>query len=333
MRHFVIAGILVIAATALLIVGLDASNLMPVPASTQASEIDGMWRLQEIAMSFLFSLIVVPIVYSLVVFRRRKGDTEDAEHIEGNTRLEIAWSVLPLIAVVAFSVLGAGNLANTLRPSADAMVVKVTAFQWAWKFDYPEYGFSSTEMYIPVNQAINLKMESSDVIHSFWVPEFRVKQDVVPGRVTELRFTPILIGDYKVRCAELCGTSHYKMEQPVVVVDDAAFAAWVEERKAEAAAAQATPEGRGQLLVQNNVCGACHSINGSAGIGPTWLGLFGREEEMEDGTVIIVDEAYLTESIKDPKAKIVKGFPPTMPIFPLTDEDIADIIAYIKTLR
>ena len=333
MRHFVIVGILIAAATALLIVGLGASNLMPVPASTQAKEIDGMWRLQEIAMSFLFSLIVVPMVYSLVVFRRRKGDTEDAEHIEGNTRLEIAWSVIPLIAVVAFSVLGAGNLANTLRPSANAMVVRVTAFQWAWKFDYPEYGFSSTEMYIPVNKAINLKMESSDVIHSFWVPEFRVKQDVVPGRVTELRFTPVLIGDYKVRCAELCGTSHYKMEQPVVVVDDAAFAAWVAERKLEAAEAQATPEGHGQFLVQSNVCGACHSINGAPGIGPTWRGLFGEEVELEDGTIVIADEAYLTESIKNPKAQIVKGFPPTMPVFPFTDVEIEHIVAYIKTLK
>ena len=333
MRHFVIVGILIAAATALLILGLGAANLMPVPASTQAKEIDGMWRLQEIAMSFLFSLIVVPMVYSLVVFRRRKGDTEDAEHIEGNTRLEIAWSVIPLIAVVAFSVLGADNLAKTIRPSSDAMVVRVRGFQWAWTFDYPEYGFSSTEMYVPVNKAINLKMESSDVIHSFWVPEFRVKQDVVPGRVTELRFTPVLIGDYKVRCAELCGTSHYKMEQPVVVVDDAAFAAWVAERKLEAAEAQATPEGHGQFLVQSNVCGACHSINGAPGIGPTWRGLFGEEVELEDGTIVIADEAYLTESIKNPKAQIVKGFPPTMPVFPFTDVEIEHIVAYIKTLK
>jgi cytochrome c oxidase subunit II len=333
MRHFVIVGILIIVLTFLLILGLDAANLMPVEASAQASEIDWMWKLQEIAMSFLFALIVVPMVYSLVVFKRPKGDTSDAQHIEGNTRLEITWTIIPLILVVAFSVLGAGNLANTIRPSSDAMVVRVTGFQWAWKFDYPEYGFSSTEMYVPVNRALNLKMESSDVIHSFWVPEFRVKQDVVPGRVTELRITPILIGDYKVRCAELCGTAHYNMETPVVVVDDAAFAAWVAEQQEIAKEAQATPEGRGQLLVQNNVCGACHSINGAAGIGPTWLGLFGRTEEMEDGTIIVVDEAYLHESIKDPKAKIVKGFPPTMPVFPLTDQEIEDIIAYIKTLK
>jgi cytochrome c oxidase subunit 2 len=337
MRHFVIVGVLIIAVTVLSIVGLDAANLMPVEASAQAGEIDWMWKLMEIAMSFLFALIVVPMAYSLVVFRRRKGDTSDAEHIEGNTRLEITWTIIPLFVVVLFSVLGAGNLANTIRPAQDAMVVKVTAFQWDWKFEYPEYGIITNELYLLVNQAVLLKMESSDVIHSFWVPEFRVKQDVVPGRVTELRITPTLLtpsGEtWQVRCAELCGTSHYKMERVVRVVDQTAFDAWVAERQEEAAQLSATPEGHGQLLVTANGCAACHSTNGSAGVGPTWRGLFGREEELQDGTKIIADEAYLFESIRDPRAKIVRGFTPTMPVYPFTDEEINDIIAYIKTLR
>lgn len=336
MRHFILVGILVIAMTFLTYAGLDAAELMPVEASAQASEIDWMWNLQVIAMSFLFSLIVVPMLYSLVVFRRRKGDTSDADHIEGNTKLEIGWTVVPLVVVVIFSFLGAGNLARTIRPTQDAMVVRVTGFQWGWKFDYPEYGISSTEMYLPVSKAVVLKMQATDVIHSFWVPEFRVKQDLVPGRVTELNITPTLItpagASWKVRCAELCGTSHYSMEQPVVVVSDADFAAWVVDRQAEAAALN-TPELRGQALVETNRCGACHSINGAAGIGPTWFNVFEHEVELEDGTTVIADEAYLIESIKDPKAKIVKGYPPTMPVFPLTDEEIADIVAYIKTLR
>jgi len=332
MRHFVIVGILVVLVAFLTHAGLVSSRLMPVEASVQATDIDWMWDLQVVAMSFLFALIVVPMAYSLVVFRRRKGDTTDAQHIEGNTRLEITWTVIPLFVVVMFSFLGAGNLADTLRPSADAMVIKVTGFQWGWKFDYPEYGFSATEMYVPVNQAVDLKMESSDVIHSFWVPEFRVKQDLVPGRVTELRITPTLKGNYKVRCAELCGTSHYKMEQPVIVVDDATFQAWVVEQQAIAAAAN-TPEARGQLLAAANGCAACHSINGAAGVGPTWLGLFGHEVELEDGTTVVADDAYLIQSIKDPKSQVVKGFQPTMPVYPFTDEEIANIVAYIKTLK
>jgi cytochrome c oxidase subunit 2 len=312
MRHFVIVGILIIAVTILMSLGLEAAHLMPVAASVQAGEIDWMWRLQEMAMSFLFALIVVPMSYSLVVFRRRKGDTSDAEHVEGNTRLEITWTIVPLFLVVAFSVLGAGNLANTLRPSQDAMVVKVTGNQWDWKFDYPELGITTNELYLPVNKAVLLKMQSTDVIHSFWVPEFRVKQDLLPNRVTELRITTTLItppGEtWKVRCAEICGTSHYKMERLVKVVDQTAFEAWVAERQKEAEQLSATPEGHGQLLVTANGCAACHSTTGSAGVGPTWLGLYGHEVELQDGTIVVADDDYLVQSIKDPKAQVVKGF-------------------------
>ena len=331
MRHFVITGILVIAVAFLAYTGIHAVHLMPVNASAQATEIDWMWNLMEIAMSFLFALIVAPMFYSLVVFRPKKGDTTDAKHVEGNTPLEITWTVIPLFVVVIFAYLGAGNLSRTVRNYPDAMVVKVVGSQWSWKFEYPDYGITTQELYLPEDKPVLLKMESTDVIHSFWVPEFRVKQDLVPGRVTELRITPTLAGDYKVRCAELCGTSHYKMEQAVVVVDGALFTSWVGERQVEAAALN-TPEARGQALVTANGCAACHSINGAAGVGPTWQGLFGSTVELETGTVT-ADEAFIIESIKDPKAKVVKGFQPTMPVYPFTDEQIADIVAYIKTLK
>ena len=332
MLHFVIAGILVLVVAFLTYLGLDAAELMPLSASAQAVEIDWMWNLQLIAMSFFFALIVVPMVYSLVVFRRKKGDTTDAEHIEGNTPLEITWTIIPLFVVVIFAYLGAGNLARTIRSSPNAMVVKVTGIQWDWKFEYPEYGITTTELYLPVDKAVLLQMSSTDVIHSFWVPEFRVKQDLVPGRVTELHITPTLAGDYKVRCAELCGTRHYGMEENVKVVDGSAFTAWVVEQQAIAAALN-TPEAKGQKLVADNGCAACHSVDGAAGLGPTWFNLFGSTVELEDGSTTTADDAFLTESIKDPKAKVVKGFAPTMPVYPFTDEDIANIIAYIKTLK
>ncbi|MEP7134083.1 MAG: cytochrome c oxidase subunit II [Chloroflexota bacterium] len=335
MRHFVIVGILVVAVAFLANAGLVSAHLMPVEASAQATEIDWMWNLMLAAMSFLFALITVPMFYSLVVFRRKKGDTTDAEHIEGNTPLEITWTVIPLFVVVIFAYLGAGNLARTIRNVPDAMVVKVVGSQWNWKFVYPDYGVTSQELYLPKGKAVLLKMESMDVIHSFWVPEFRVKQDLVPGRVTELRITPILDGSYKVRCAELCGTSHYKMEQPVIVTDNAEFTAWITDQQAKAAAL-VTPESKGEALVAGNGCAACHSINGAAGIGPTWFGLGGAQVELEDGTTVTADDAYLIESIKNPKAKIVKGFAPVMPntyAEILTDEEIANIVAYIKTLK
>lgn len=337
MRHFVIAGILIIVMSVLTYAGLSAAHLMPMAASMQAGDIDWMWNLELIAMSFLFALIAVPMFYSFVVFRRKKGDTTDAEHVEGNTTLEILWSVVPLFLVVVFAYLGAVNLSDTLRADPDAMVVKVTGIQWSWKFEYPPIdGISvvSDELHMPVGKQVLLQMTSSDVIHSFWVPEFRVKQDLVPGRITQLRITPTMIHNFKVRCAELCGTSHAYMEKPVVVSSQEDFDAWMVEQKKIAEELAATPEGAGQLLVTANGCSACHSINGAAGIGPTWFNLFGHEVELSDGTVVTADEAYLTESIKTPQAKIVAGFETQlMPTYGFPDEDIANIVAYIKTLR
>lgn len=334
MRHFVIVGILVVVTTLVTYFGLDASNLMPLAASAQAAPIDAMWNLELIFMSFFFALIAVPMAYSLIVFRRRQGDTTDGVHMEGDTRLEITWTVVPLFIVIAFAYIGAVNLAETRRIDPDAIVVNVTGIQWSWSFEYPEFGVRSDELYLPVNQQVLLQMTSTDVIHSFWVPEFRVKQDVVPGRITELRITPTVEGDYKVRCAELCGTSHAFMEKPVVIVSQEEFDARIAQLQEEAAEAMATPEGRGGALVAAFGCAACHSVNGAQGIGPTWLGLYQSEELLTDGTVVIADEEYLAESIREPQAKIVAGFETQlMPSYGFSEEQIADIVAYLKTLR
>ncbi|GAB4497172.1 MAG: cytochrome c oxidase subunit II [Anaerolineales bacterium] len=336
MGHFVIVGILVIVMTVLTYLGLDAAGLAtqmhPVAASAQAASIDQLWHWEVMVISFLFSLIVVPMIYSLVVFRQKKGELKDGEHMEGNANLEIAWTVVPLIIVVIFAYLGAYSLGEVRRVDPSAMVVNVTGQQFAWTFEYPEYGFISTELHLPVDRQVVLKMQSMDVIHSFWVPEFRVKQDVVPGRTTEYRITPTLEGSYKVRCAELCGTSHAYMENPVIIQSQADYDVWVTEQIKLAAESQ-TPEGQGKLLATKNGCVGCHSADGSPMTGPTWLGLFGKTEKLTDGSTITVDEAYITESIKDPTAKIVEGFAPVMPPYNLTDEEIANLIAYIKTLK
>lgn len=334
MRHFVIVGILVIVVAVLTYFGLDAAGLLPIEASVQAISIDWLWNWQIIAISFLFALIVVPMGYSLVVFRRRKGDTTDAEHIEGNTTLEIAWTVVPLIVVVIFAYMGAYSLGEVRRVDPNAIVIKVKAQQFQWSYEYPGTGVFSTELHLPVNKQVVLKMESADVIHSFWVPEFRIKQDVVPGRVTEYRVTPSLVGVYKVRCSELCGSGHATMEGLVVVSKQADYDKWIAQQQ-EIAASNQTPEGRGQLLVTKNGCGGCHSITSTPlPNAPTWFALFGSNVELSDGSTVVADEAYLTESIKNPKAKEVKGFAPsTMPPYTLTDEEVSDIVAYIKTLK
>jgi cytochrome c oxidase subunit 2 len=337
MRQFVIVGILVIITAVLAYFGINILWEMPVEASQQAVSIDWMWNLQLIAMSFLFALIVVPMFYSLVVFRRRKGDTTDGQHMEGNTTVEILWTIVPLFLVGIFAYLGAVNLSDTLRADPSAMVVKVTGIQWSWTFEYPPVDgitVASDELHIPVGQQVLLQMTSKDVIHSFWVPEFRVKQDLVPGRITQLRISPNLEGNYKVRCAELCGTSHYNMEKPVVISSQDEFDAWMADRIEEAKTLAATPEGSGQLLVSANGCAACHSIDGAVGIAPTWLGLYEDDVLLTDGTVVIADDEYLHESIKAPQAKIVAGFEnQLMPTYGFADEEIENIVAYIKTLR
>jgi cytochrome c oxidase subunit 2 len=334
MRHFIILAVLVLTLTALVYFGLNSIGLLPESASLQAETIDWLFNLEIIAISFLFSLIMVPMIYSLIVFRRKPGDTGDGEHIEGHTKLEIVWTVIPLLIVLVLAYLGAWSLGDTLRADPQAMEIEVTAFQWGWKFKYPDYGITTTELYLPVDRQALLTMESIDVIHSFWVPEFRVKQDVIPGQTTELRITPIEIGDYRVRCAELCGKDHAYMLADVVVVAEENFLAWVDQQKALVPDTIGPDPDRGELIVEQNGCFACHSVDGSEGRGPTWLGLYGSEVQLADGTVVTADDDFILESILDPNAAIVSGFPANaMPQFQLSDEELADILAFIQTLQ
>jgi cytochrome c oxidase subunit 2 len=335
MKHFVVAGFLVIVLTVLLILGAGQVRLLPVAASAQAQPIDQLFQLMFIAIAFLFSLIVVFMLYSIVVFRRRKGDESDARHIEGNTKLEVTWTTIPLIIVLGLSFLGARSLAEVERPDPKALEVDVIGMQWTWRFEYPRYGIVSNELVLPVNKQAILYLSSQDVIHSFWVPEFRVKQDLLPGGeefVRTLRITPTEIGSYKVRCAELCGIRHAYMESPVIVVSQADFDVWVAQQTGE----PTDPVERGRKWSNQYGCLSCHSLDGSKLVGPTWLGLFGSQVKLADGSTVIADEAYIIESIRNPGAKIVEGYPNIMPANvgqDLSDERIQDIIAFIKTLR
>jgi cytochrome c oxidase subunit 2 len=248
--------------------------------------------------------------------------------------LEITWTIIPLFMVLALAYVGAWSLGDALRVDPQAMKVEVTAFQWGWKFTYPDYGISTNELYLPVDEQVHLEMKSQDVIHSFWVPEFRLKQDIVPGQTTDYRVTPSEMGEYKVRCAELCGTSHAYMLAPVVVVSESDFETWVDEQISLIPDEPGPNADRGELIVNQNGCFACHSIDGSIIVGPSWAGLYGSDVELSDGSVVVADDAFIHESIIDPNAKIVAGFPANaMPQYSLSDEEIADIIEFIKTLQ
>ncbi|MER2598025.1 MAG: cytochrome c oxidase subunit II [Caldilineales bacterium] len=336
-RHFIIVSVLVIVVAAAAALGLQALPKFP-RASTQAIVIDQMFDLHLAVIGFLFALVMVFMLYSLFVFRRQKGDERDGDHFEGHTKLEIAWTVLPLIIVLIFGVLGAQTLRQVTAAQPDEMVVEVTAFSFGWQFAYPELGVSeATALNLPVGRPVLFKMKSlaQDVIHDFYVPEFRVKQDLVPGVPTQLRVTPDKVGQYKVRCNELCGTGHTTMLADVNVVNQADFDAWVAEQRAAV-----SPErlaALGQELHTSQGCIACHNISGDPGLpGPTWKGIFGHEVELVDGSTVLIDEAYIRQSILEPNSQVVAGFQPIMPLTygdVLSDRQIQALIEYIKTLE
>lgn len=328
--------------------------LLPLPqaASAQAGPIDLMFDVHFWLIALFFSLIMVLMLYAAFVFRRKPGDEEDGLHIHGNTTLEVVWTIIPLIIVIALGVWGAIVLRDITTAAPDALEIDVTAWQWNWSFEYPTEGeFASAELVVPVNQPLRLNMRSRDVLHNFWVPEFRVKQDLVPGRTTVLNVTPTETGEFKVRCAEICGTEHANMLAPVRVVSREEYDAWIEEKNAAPQFAEMTPEERGAIWygAEGFGCVSCHSLDGSPGVGPTWQGVYGREEPLDDGTVVIVDDAYIRESIYEPNAKIVEGFAAAMPqnyeeLFAEREAEILasqgveidiveDLIAFMKTLE
>jgi len=335
-KHIIIVSVLVIAVTAVLILGLSAADLTPQLASEEGQYVDLMFRAQTYVIAFFFSLVVVLMLYSVIVFRRKPEDTSEGPNIEGNTPLEIAWTVVPLIIVMGFGVWGAQHLSEITTVHADDLVVKVTGFQYGWSFEYPDYNVTSSELYLPVGRQVSFSLTSRDVIHSFWVPEFRIKQDAVPGQWTTLLVTPSAVGDFRVRCAELCGYAHSAMYAPVVVIEPDEFEAWLAGQEITSKpTGEMTLADKGKALVQEQGCQGCHSIDGSVQVGPTWLGLYGREVELEDGSTVAADETYLRNSILDPNSQIVAGFPGIMPPYAgvFSDEDVAAIIEYIKSLN
>jgi cytochrome c oxidase subunit 2 len=334
-KHIVIASVLVVIVTVLVILGLTSVDLVPQLASEEGELVDQLFIWQVYVIAFIFSLIVVFVLYSAVVFRRRPGDDSDGEHVRGNVPLEIAWTIIPLIVVLGFGVVSARDLNDMLTSDPDQLVVEVTGFQFGWNFAYPQHDVTSSELYLPVGRQTLFRITSLDVIHSFWVPEFRIKQDAVPGRWTELMVTPSTTGDFRIRCAELCGYSHAAMYAPVVVVEPEDFEAWLTGQEVEVpGSGELTPAQQGEQLSQNSGCLSCHSVDGSAMVGPTWQGLYNSERQMTDGSTVTADEEYLRTSILDPQSQIVEGFDPIMPAAytGLSDEDLMAIIEYIKSL-
>lgn len=283
----------------------------------------------------LFLLIGVTGTMVFFAVRYRRSKHPHAENIEGNLALEIVWTVIPTLLVLAIFWVGWKGFVYMRTVPQDAMLVKVTARMWQWGFEY-ENGKTDGVLKIPVNKPVKLVITSADVLHSLSIPAFRVKEDAVPGRETYLWFKPDITGSYDLFCTEYCGMGHSTMITKVEVMPDQDFQAWYREATGKAARTKSGPDGA--KLFTEKGCSACHSVDGSTKVGPTLKGLFGhRVTVLTNGNerAITADEAYFRKSLLDPPADVVKGFPPIMPPQKgvLTDAEIDAVIEYLKTLH
>ena len=305
-KHAILVAVLTLITTVGLYFLFDWMFTLPTAASTQAGPIDTMFQSHFVMMALLFAFIMVIMLYAVVVFRRRPDDTEDGPHIHGNTGLEIAWTVIPTLIVLGFGIYGWIVLNEITSEQENEMTVSVISEQWNWSFEYPVQDVRSNRLVLPVGQPVLLELQSKDVLHSFWVPEFRVKQDLVPGSTNFLRITPSEIGSYRLLCAEICGAGHAGMRADVEVVSQADFEQFLVD--AAFRYSDMTPEERGEQFYVEFGCNSCHTLDGSTGVGPSWQGIYGRETVLDDGTTVIADDAYLRTSILNPNAQIVQGF-------------------------
>lgn len=307
-------------------------------SSTLAGKVDAVF-LYVFALSLAFLLLITFLmVYFAVRYRRARGG--QAEDIHSHTVLEVLWTGIPLLLFLTMFYYGWTNYRYLREVPRDAMVVTVTARQWAWSFAYPN-GRQTPDLYVPLGRPVRLNLKSLDVLHGFYVPAFRIKSDVVPGRENYVWFQATELGDFDVECTVMCGVNHSYMLSKVHVIPEADFTTWYfgdspEPPGSKAMAAQTPEPARGERIFKLKGCVACHSTDGSKLIGPSWKGLWGsRITVLTDGkeSTLTADDAYLARAIHHPPQDVVKGFAPQMPKADLKDGDVADLLAFIKSLR
>jgi cytochrome c oxidase subunit 2 len=312
-------------------------------ASTAAGRVDAVFLYIVALCAAFLVFITFLMVYFVVKYSKKRHPR--GEDIEGHVWLEIVWTVVPTVLFLTMFYYGWTNFDYMRSAPREAMVITATARQWAWSFDYPN-GKRTTELALALNKPVRVELRSLDVIHGFYVPAFRVKEDVVPGRQNYTWFTPTMLGTYDIECTVICGVNHANMLAKVLVVPVSDFEKWYfgdenaslpGQGAAAAAAAPAEPEHPAVAAMKARACLTCHSLDGSVMVGPTFRGLFGQRHVVRaaNGTEreVAVDESYLAKAIQDPMAETVKGYPPAMPPNPLAEGDLKQVIDLIKNLK
>lgn len=314
------------------------SFLLP-QASSMAPSVDRLFSFIFWTSLACFLIIVFGKLFFIIRFRRKKRPEHLTPYITGHMVMELSIAGVLLIWVMVIFYWGWKDYEKLRVSPSDAMEVYVTGRQWSWQFTYPE-GQRSAELIVPKGKPVKLIMTSEDVLHSFFVPAFRVKQDLIPKVYTSLWFEATQTGTFPIYCAEYCGTAHSAMLSKVRVLEPEAFEDWQIGFQMAALALKKKGEekdlaGIGKNVYETKQCMACHSIDGKPSVGPSLFGIFGKEESLEGGATVTVDENYIRESLLNPMAKVVKGFPPAMPSMQgqLSEEEIQAVIEFIKTLK
>ena len=300
--------------------------LFPERASALAGQVDALYFLL-VAVTGFFTVLVAVLILVFAIKYRRSAHPHPVQ-IEGSLPLEMTWTLIPLgIAMVLFA-WGAIIYFQESRPPRGAMEVYAVGKQWMWKFEHETGQREINQLHVPIGHDVKMIMSSQDVIHSFYVPAFRIKADVLPGRFTTTWFHPTKTGTFHLFCAEYCGTQHSGMIGQVVVMEPAAYQAWL-----SGGGAAGSMSANGQQLFQQLGCSTCHRFD-TQGRGPNLVGVFGKPVLLADGRTVTADENYIRESILTPGAKVVSGFQPIMPTFQgqVSEESLMALVAYIKSL-
>lgn len=281
------------------------------------------------AVTIVMTTLIFAAVFFFAIKYRRRSEQEVPEHIHGSLRLEIAWSIIPFLVMLTFFWWGAQIFFANASPPPDAMDLYAVGKQWMWKIQYPEGQREINELHVPVNRPVKITLASEDVIHSFFIPAFRIKHDVVPGRYDTMWFTANKPGRYHLFCAEYCGTEHSGMVGWVNVMTEEDYENWVAGGGTEGTMAQ-----QGESLFGQLGCSTCHQLD-QQGRGPNLRGVYGSRIQLQNGQTVLADDAFIRESILNPNAKVVAGYrPDIMPTFQgqITEEQLLQLIVYIKSL-